>query len=141
MPFLDSPSRSGQTKLIVLVTLLVVLSSAAAFLLFRPSTQPSLDGGRAVADAFLTELRDAHLDKAWESTTTEFKSAQGKEAFQQDVKPHTFLQSPLDFVSAQVVEVQDQPRSEYLFRSKTGQTVRIVIGKEGSQWKVDRWVR
>lgn len=132
---------SGQNKLVALVALLLVLAGVAAWLWMTPSTQPSLDGGRAIAEAFLIELRDAHPEKAWDSTTAEFKSAQGREAFQREVKPLAFLQSPLDFVSAQVVEVQGQPRSEYLFRAKTGQTVRIVIGKDGGQWKVDRWVR
>lgn len=141
MSFPKSPPRCGQAKQVVLVALLIVLTSAAGWLWFSPATQPSLDGGRAIAEAFLTELREAHPEKAWDSTTAEFKSAQGREAFQREVKPLTFLQSPLDFVSAQVVEVQAQPRSEYLFRAKTGETVRIVIGKDDGRWKVDRWVR
>lgn len=132
---------SSQNKLVVLVALLLVLAGLAAWLWMSPSTQPSLDTGRTVAEAFLTELRVSHPEKAWDSTTAEFKSAQGREAFQRELKPLTFLQQPLDFVSAQVVTVQEQPRTEYLFRAKTGETVRIVIGKEDGQWKVDRWVR
>lgn len=132
---------SSQNKLVALVALLLILAGVAGWLWMSPTTQPSLDAGRAVAEAFLTELRETRPDKAWDSTTAEFKSAQGREAFQRDVKPLEFLRQPLDFVSAQVVTVQEQPRTEYLFRAKTGETVRIVIGKDGGQWKVDRWVR
>lgn len=141
MVLLGVHSRGRPIKLVVLLALLVVLTGFAAWLWMGPSTQPSLDVGRAVADAFLKELRESHPEKAWDSTTAEFKSAQGREAFQRDVKPLAFLQQPLDFVSAQVVTVQEQPRTEYLFRAKSGETVRIVIGKEDGQWKVDRWVR
>lgn len=132
---------SGQNKLVVLLALLLILAGVAAWLWMSPTTQPSLDAGRAVAEAFLTELREARPEKAWDSTTAEFKSAQGREAFQREVKPLTFLQQPLDFVSTQVVTIQEQPRTEYLFRAKTGETVRVVIGKEAGQWKVDRWIR
>lgn len=131
----------GQNKFLVPAVLFVVLAGIAAWLWMSPSTQPSLDAGRNIAETFLKEIRESHPENAWNSTTAEFKSAQGQEAFLRDVKPLAFLQSPLDFVSAQVVEVQGQPRSEYLFRASTGQTVRIVIGKEAGQWKVDRWVR
>lgn len=132
---------SNQNKLVVLVALLLVLAGIVAWFWISPSTQPSLDAGRAVAEAFLTELRESRHEKAWDSTTAEFKSAQGREAFLREVKPLKFLQQPLDFVSTQVVTVQEQPRTEYLFRAKTAETVRIVIGKEDGQWKVDRWVR
>lgn len=134
-------SRAGQTKLVAMLALLVVLAGVALWLFMSPSTQPSLDAGRSIAEAFLTELRDSHPEKAWESTTAEFKSAQGREAFQREVKPLTFLQSPLAFVSTQVVMIGEEPRSEYLFRAATGPTVRIVIGNESGQWKVDRWVK
>lgn len=133
---------SGQNKLVVvLVVLLFILSGIAVWYWMSPSTQPSLDAGRAVADAFLKDLRESRPEQAWDSTTAEFKSAQGREAFQREVKPLSFLRQSLDFVSTQVVIVQEQPRTEYLFRAKTGETVRMVIGKENRQWKVDRWVR
>lgn len=128
-------------KVAVLVVLLIVLGGIAAWMWSGSSTQPSIDVGRTVTEAFLAELRESHPEKAWDSTTAEFKSAQGRESFQREVKPLTFLQQPFDFVSTQVVIIQDQPRSEFLFRSKTGQNVRLVIGHEAGQWKVDRWVK
>lgn len=132
--------RRGQAKLVVLLVLFVVLLLAALWLWSRPSSQPGLDAGQAVAESFLTELREGHVPQAWESTTAEFKSAQGKEAFARDVKPVKFLKDSLDFVSMQTVSVGDQPRSEYLFRAKSGETVRIVLGREDGAWKVDRWM-
>lgn len=132
---------SGQNKFVVLVTLPFVLSGIAAWYWMSPSTQPTLDAGRAVAETFLKDLRESRPEQAWDSTTAEFKSAQGREAFQREVKPLSFLRQSLDFVSTQIVIVQEQPRNEYLFRAKTGETVRIVIGKENGQWKVNRWVR
>lgn len=45
--------RSGRTQLIALVALLAVLAAISAWYWLQPSTQPSLDGGRAVAESFL----------------------------------------------------------------------------------------
>lgn len=134
-------NRHGQTKRVVMVAVLLVLVGLAVWLWTRPATQPNLETGQAVADLFLKELREGRPEKAWDSTTAEFKSAQGREAFQREVKSLTFLQQPLDFMSAQVVMVGDQPRTEYLYRASSGQTVRVLIGKEDGAWKVDRWVK
>ncbi len=133
--------RRGQAKLVVLLVLFVVLLVLAFWLWSRPSSQPGLDAGQAVAESFLTELREGHIPQAWESTTAEFKSAQGKEAFTREVKPVKFLKDAMDFVSVQTVSVGNQARSEYLFRAKSGETVRIVLGREDGNWKVDRWMR
>uniref|UniRef100_A0A7C2K0W3 DUF4878 domain-containing protein n=1 Tax=Schlesneria paludicola TaxID=360056 RepID=A0A7C2K0W3_9PLAN len=135
------PARSGQVKPAILLVILVVAVAVGIWLWMRPSTQPNVDAGRAIAESFLNLIREGHPDQAWESTTAEFKSAQGKEAFLRHVKPEKYLTQPLEFVSAQTVTVQNQPRSEYVFRSPDGKTIRIVLGREGSTWKVDRWTR
>lgn len=139
MPFFSSVTRRGQTKTPVLVVVLLLSTGIAIWLWTRSDSQPALEAGRSVAEQFLEGLQQGHPDQAWESATAEFKSAQGKEAFVRDVKPVEFLQQPIDFVSVQTVAVGDQPRSEYLFRAKTGETVRIVLGQEDGAWKVDRW--
>lgn len=139
MPFFSSVTRRGQTKTPVLVVVLLLSTGIAIWLWTRSDSQPALEAGRSVAEQFLEGLQQGHPDQAWESATAEFKSAQGKEAFVRDVKPVEFLQQPIDFVSVQTVAVGDQPRSEYLFRAKTGETVRIVLGQEDGTWKVDRW--
>lgn len=134
-------SRSGRARQVVLAALLVVFGGAAIWLWSRPGTQPGLDAGRAIAEEFLLHLQKKQPAEAWKGTTAEFKSAQGQESFVREVKSVPFLQKPLEFVSVQTVEVADQPRSEYLFRAKTGETVRIVLGREEGRWKVDRWMR
>lgn len=139
MPSFSSVTRRGQTKTPVLVVVLLLSTGIAIWLWTRSDSQPALEAGRSVAEQFLEGLQQGHPDQAWESATAEFKSAQGKEAFVRDVKPVEFLQQPIDFVSVQTVAVGDQPRSEYLFRAKTGETVRIVLGQEDGTWKVDRW--
>lgn len=141
MPILISADRNGRSKLIVLVAILLVAAAGAAWVWTRPSSQPSVDVGRAIAEKFLSDLQQGHPAEAWQSTTAEFKSAEGKESFLADVKPLKFLKEPLEFVSVQTVQVGDQSRPEYIYRAKTGETVRIVLGREDNQWKVDRWVR
>lgn len=133
--------RLGRTKLVVLVAILLIGAAAAVWVWTRPSTQPALDEGRTVAEEFLDELQEGHPEKAWQSTTAEFKSDEGQESFVAAVKPVKFLQEPLDFVSVQTVQVGEEPRSEFLYRAKTGETVRIVLAHENGAWKVDRWLR
>lgn len=139
--WLTRRARQGRSLLIVLAPLLVVLAAAAGWYWLRPSTQPPLDEGRDVAQAFLDAIRAGTPEAAWDSSTAEFKSASGRESFVNQVRALPALREHLEFISAQEVTVQNQPRTEYLFREpKTGTTVRIVIGKEGTQWKVDRWL-
>jgi hypothetical protein len=134
-----TPRRSGNSKVILLIALLVVLAGVVGWLWMQPATQPDLDEGRAVADKFLSDVRGGQAEAAWESTTAEFKSADGREQFLAMVKGKPVLGQPLDFISAQTVTVLEQPRTEYLFRDpKTGATVRLVLGNEGGVWKVDR---
>lgn len=133
--------RQGRSLLLVLAPLLVVLAMAAGWYWLRPSTQPGLEEGRAVAQAFLDDIRAGRPETAWESTTAEFKSASGRESFVTQVRALSALREHLEFISAQTVTVQNELRTEFLFREpKSGATVRIVIGKEDGQWKVDRWL-
>lgn len=132
--------RGGRALLIVLASILVVGLCGAIWLATRPKTQPGADEGRQVAELFLKTLGEGRPDLAWNSSTAEFKSAQGLESFVKEVKNEKYLTQPMQFVSMQVVMVQEQPRSEYLFRSPQGSEVRLVLGKENGAWKVDRWL-
>jgi hypothetical protein len=133
------PARTGNARLGALGVVLVALLGAVGWYWSRPSTQPDFDEGRAVADAFLTAIREGRPEQAWASTTAEFKSAEGQESFLRLVRTKPFLKEPLSFVSLQEVSIQQQPRSEYLFReAQSAATVRIVIGREAADWKVDR---
>lgn len=132
--------RRGWIRQAVLASLAVLLLLTAGWLWWRPATQPDLDAGRSVSEAFLEMLRANQPADAWESTTAEFKSAQGKESFVRQCKTLKFLQTSCEFVSVQTVTIGNQPRTEHLFRTATGETVRIVLGREAGLWKVDRWV-
>ena len=137
----SSSSRLGRTKLVVLVAILLIGAAVAVWVWTRPRSQPALDEGRSVAERFLGDLKEGHPENAWQSTTAEFKSDEGKESFIAAVKPVKFLKEPLDFVSVQTVQVGEEPRSEFLYRAKTGETVRIVLARDNGEWKVDRWLR
>jgi|GEM_PF-1443947 len=131
--------RRAWTKPVVLIVILMITALCAVYLWTRPASQPALDAGRQVADTFLTQLRDGRPEQAWTATTAEFKSAQGKESFVRQVKPVKYLKEPLIFVSVQTVQVGDSPRTEYLYQAATGENVRLVLGRDGQSWKVDRW--
>ena len=133
-------SRSGKVLLIVLLSVLIVLAGAAVWLWMQPPAQPDVDEGRRIAEAFLADIREGRLEQAWESTTAELKSAEGREAFSRRMRKYPFLKSQLDFVSAQTVTVQDRPRTEYHFRSTGGDSVRLIVANEAGMWKVDRLI-
>lgn len=135
------PPRHGRTLLIVLLAILLIGAAAAAWLWLSVPSRPSVDAGRAVTDAFLAKIRDGNADDAWQSTTAEFKSAEGKETFRRRAAKTPSLKLPLQFVSTQTVAVGDQPRDEYLYQAASGgkmATVRVLIGEENGEWKVDR---
>ncbi len=140
---LKQQTRAGRGLLVVLIVLLIVLAVAAIFFFaFRGPDQPSVEEGRAVADAFLASIRDGKPADAWQSTTSEFKSAEGLETFVKRARQTPVLKAPLEFVSMQTVEIGKEPRGEFLYRSlkgdTTGKAVRVLVNKENGAWKVDR---
>jgi hypothetical protein len=134
----SSPVSTGKTRLLVLLAVSLVLIVAVIWVWRTAPTQPDYEAGRAIAEEFLGQVRAGQTAQAWEATTAEFKSAQGRESFSQYVKEHPQLKAPLAFVSVQTVTVQDSPRAEYLYRSGDGRVVRLLAGNEGGTWRVDR---
>lgn len=132
-------SRSGWTRPAALIAVFVVVSIAAIWVWRRPAAQPTVNAGRTVVETFLTQIREGHPEQAWDATTAEFKSAQGKESFARKVRPLKFLKESLSFVSVQTVNIGDQPRTEYLYQAPKGESLRIVLGRENGDWRVDRW--
>ena len=131
--------NSLNAKNVAMIAFLVVAASYGIWALMQPGTTPSAGEGQKVADAFLASVQSGSADKAWESTTAEFKSDKGREAFSSLVKKNDFLTKPLEFVSTQLVDVQDQQRAEFVYRAAPKKTtVRLVIGRELGVWKVDR---
>lgn len=130
--------RAGWARPALLASV-VIVSFIGVWLWSRPAAQPSVDTGRAIAEEFLKQIREGHPDQAWEGTTAEFKSAQGKESFVRKLQPLTFLAEPLTFVSTETVKIGDQSRSEYLYQAAKGESLRIVVSRENGEWRVDRW--
>lgn len=129
----------GKNRLFALSAILVLLGGVLFWVFSTPATHPSPDAGQKVTDAFLKAIQSGQSADAWESTTAEFKSAQGRESFLAFVKRNSFLTKPLEFTSSQLVDVQDQQRSEFVYRVPENKTtVRLVIGRESGIWKVDR---
>lgn len=57
------------------------------------------------------------------------------------VKATKALQKPSTFITPETVTVQDQPRTGYQFREpESGGVVRLVIGKDAGEWRIDRWI-
>lgn len=131
--------RAGRTQLIVLLVVCVVLAIVVFWMWRKRPVQPDFDAGRAVADEFLELVRSGKSEQAWESTTAEFKSAEGRESFLQYVEEHPRLTRPLSFVSVQTVTVQNSPRAEYVYRAEDAKTtVRLLAGNEQGAWRIDR---
>ena len=134
-------ARRGKTALVTLLAVFAALAVLVAVVWFWRSseTKPDIDAGRAAADQFLEQIRTGHADDAWQSTTAEFKSAEGRESFTRYVKQHPILTKPVSFVSVQMVTVQEQPRAEYLYRGgEAGGMIHLLAGLENNTWRVDR---
>lgn len=131
--------RRGRSMLIVLLVVFLLLA-VTVFWIWRKQPAPiDVDAGRTVADNFLELIRAGQAAKAWESTTAEFKSAEGRESFVRYVKEHPVLGKPLTFASVQTVTLQDTPRAEFVYRTSdaTG-TVRLLTGDERGSLRIDR---
>jgi hypothetical protein len=131
-------SRDGRTLLIVLVAVLAVAAGVCVWLWTSTPPRPSVGEGKSVADAFLASLRAGKPDDAWQATTADFKSFEGKETFRKRAAKTPQFKQPMDFISVQTVTVGTLPRDEYLYRSKEGRTARILVADENGAWKVDR---
>lgn len=129
-----------QKKMLIAAIGLIIVAAGIWFLK-APATQPQPDESQKIGTVFFDQIRNGQPSEVWSSTTAEFKNAQGREAFLKFVKQHEFFSQPLEFDSMQTVNVQDKPRSEFVFRvPATKKTVRVVLGREAGAWKVDRLV-
>lgn len=132
-------SAPRKTLLGILMAVFVVLAIAVAWVWRNGPTQPDVDEGRGVVEKFLELVRSGQTKQAWDSTTAEFKSAQGRETFVHYVETHPLLAKPLSFVSIQTVTIQNSPRAEYVYRATEGSgTVRLLAGNDRGAWRVDR---
>ena len=105
-----------------------------------PPADPAV--GRRVADAFLAQIRAGQLDAAWQSTTAEFKSDEGRESYNSEVKRRPSLRQTLNFVNNEVTDLNGLQRGQCLYESaplakSPSARVRVVVAQDAGQWRVD----
>lgn len=139
------PARRARA-LPVAIALLIVVSALAAFW-WRPwgrHAAPDDGEAREVVERFLAQLRSGDIDAAWDSTTADFKSDEGRESFRRYVLERPVLQQPLEFVQLGQVEIHGLTRWEAVHRptadAGSAAAVRTLIAREGDAWKVERIV-
>lgn len=124
--------------LVVLGVVGLVAAVACVQYLLKAPTKPEADVGQQIAEGFLAEIRNGNVGAAWDGATAEFKSIEGRESFMRTAAQAPILKEQLHFASMQEVRVGEQPRAEYIFQSAQSKMVRVLIGHENGEWKVDR---
>jgi len=102
-------------------------------------TPPADDAGKA-ADAFLETVRTGKVDAAWESTTAEFKSSEGRESFRRVVTKEAVLKKPLKRSSQEPVTIGQLERLELMYQpedTSLKSSVKLLLAADGGEWKVD----
>jgi hypothetical protein len=138
---MNSHKSLGAVSRALLAVLAVVLLAGVLVGLQRwmkPPTKPEADVGRGVVEEFLGKVRAGQAGEAWDETTAEFKSIEGRESFIRSAAKAPVLKEELQFISMQEVHVKDEARAEYIFQSPESKMVRVLVGYEGGAWKVDR---
>ena len=124
---------------VVLVSLMVAAVTLAGCNRNPPAAEPAV--GQRVADTFLAQVRAGQLDAAWQSTTAEFKSDEGRESFIRDVKFKPALRGALNFVSYEVIDLNGLKRGQCIYESAASKTpatrVRIVVAQDAGDWRVE----
>ena len=118
----------------------VLIVALAVWLLFiRGPSVPSLadDEGRVMAEKFLDEVRAGQVNEAWESTSTEFKSFQGKETFRKLVKSKPAFKSTVKFEASETPKESDTVYRVYRFRPVKGTgIIAVSLAPEDDTWRV-----
>jgi hypothetical protein len=116
---------------LLLLTIVVGLSAC--------SSQAPVADGADVAIGFLDQVRAGKVDEAWETTTAEFKSAKGKEAFRKVVKQEPILKQRLSEGDQEELSIGNLKRLKVSFEPKSGggKHVEILLASENGEWKVD----
>jgi len=144
MEKLTGSSQSGGGKMLFAAVLAVV--AAVAFLAYRfvGVTDNPPESGRATAEPFLAAIRSGNASAAWETTTAEFKSNQGRENFLKYVEQHPLVKEPLEFYNFQTVTINGLSCAECAFGKQgapgSGPKVRVLLAKEQGKWKVERLI-
>lgn len=133
--------RPGRSLILMAIAFIVTAGAGYWFAnwLFTGPAPPARDG-RDVTEPFLAAIRAGHADEAWESTTAEFKSAEGRESFRKRAQ-HPPLQQQLEFAGYKETEVSGLVRGEATYQTPPGATpvarVRLLLSVEDETWKVE----
>ena len=108
-----------------------------------PSAQSASTEGRAVAEAFLNDLRAGKVEPAWEGTSSEFKSLMGLDSLKNTVKRHPAIAQPATYVESRVLNRNNLTLSEHLFKpdkpAKSAPKTIIVLTAAGpGGWTVEQ---
>lgn len=122
--------------------LLILLVIVLRYALQRPVPQAPPDVGKEVAELFLKQLRTGAADLAWQSTTAEFKSDEGRESFARYVQQHAALWPAIEFQEYRRGELNGLPRGQCIYHPAANsnpaiQQVRIAVAQEEGNWKVE----
>jgi hypothetical protein len=131
----------------LIVAGVLAVFAVAVFLLLRTGSEPAPREaeGRPIADLFLTQVREGRIDEAWQSTTADYKSDQGRDAFRSFVAARPGLKHPAEFVAFEEISVNDLTRWKYTYRLQTtlpsgSSDVGVLIARENGVWKVEQFV-
>ena len=115
-----------------------------SYFLRQPVPQAPPDVGKEVAELFLQQIREGNADLAWQSTTADFKSDEGRESFARRVREYAALWPAVEFHKYRQGELNGLPRGQcvYQISEKTAiplpiKQVRIAVAKEENTWKVE----
>ncbi len=122
-----STTRGNALFVVCAVLAVVALLAGVAFALGWFRSAPKLSGdGRDVAEPFLAAVRAGKVDVAWESTTADFKSYRGREAFRQFVRQRPALKQPSEFSGFTPATDGDSPSwNECTFQTKAVSGTRL----------------
>lgn len=106
---------------------------------------PTEDQGRQVAGQFLEQIRTGNLDAAWESTTSDFKSDLGRDAFRGFVAARPSLREEAEYVGSEEVAVHGLTRWRYNFRLTSplpsgSPEVGVLITRDADVWRVEQFL-
>ncbi|MDX1946852.1 MAG: hypothetical protein SFU86_15730 [Pirellulaceae bacterium] len=126
----------------IIAASLLLIAGLTVWLWQSPTPVATPEVGRPVADAFLAQIAAGQVDAAWESTSAEFKSDEGRDSFRALVAKTPLLRGKLEFASYREVELNTLRRAECEYvppapAAATPAKVRVVVGLDGIDWKVD----
>lgn len=123
-------------KLLIVAVFLVAVPVCLWLMQSNASAVPDDSEGRTIADLFIQQIQAGQASAAWDSTTAEFKSAEGREAFLRFVGSEKKTIQTSVFESSRTVEQHGVQYTEYSFKSEAGKHVVLTLGSEGQQWHV-----